>query len=73
MQHPGYIIDLEQKRLETVLTLEQARLDELIFKKEKEKDNEYRYVYACCLKGLHEQGHQAYFHIREGQEDDWYN
>jgi len=32
--------------------------------KNEEKNNEdERYVYACCLKGLNEQGCQAFYHI----------
>jgi hypothetical protein len=42
-------------------------------KKEKDKEDENRYVYACCLKNLNEQGETPYFHIEESQlykEDD---
>lgn len=36
-------------------------------KKKDEKLDENRYIYACCLKNLKEEGCHSYFHIVDKQ------
>jgi hypothetical protein len=52
MQHPGYLINLNMKMLEDNLTLNEAKIAELKFKRMHEKSSDNMFVFACCLKGL---------------------
>ena len=70
MQHPGYMINLIDKEIDTVQSVQEAKIDEIQHKKMVEKDNQTKYLFACCLKGLSELGQKAYYHIKEGEEDE---
>jgi hypothetical protein len=69
MQHPGRIIDTRTKIFDNS-SPEELMARKYRQKKEKpdEKNNEDdRYVYACCLKNLSEQGCQSFYHLEENQ------
>ena len=55
MQHPGYLINIVLNKLDKVSTIMEAKIDEMIYQKNK-GENKAKYLFACCLKGLNEQG-----------------
>lgn len=69
MGHPGMLINIKNKKLEEVLSIKQAKMQEIRHKSSQEKASENLYIYACCFKGLNEPGEVAYMHIQEGEDD----
>lgn len=69
MQHPGLIIDRSiQDFIPQGLPIPKLRIRE---RNERENNrnshSQELFIYACCGKGLNEQGEKAYAHIEEGE------
>lgn len=72
MQHPGMIISRKEPKFMPVgMSITQIRSMERIEKdrSSNNSNNKELYIFACCSKGLNEQGEKAYAHIEEGEED----
>lgn len=71
MQHPGRIIDMNNCSLVPEnYSVDDLKTSMLLNKGKDNKSDENRFVYACCLKSINEQGHVPYAHINENDDVD---